>query len=1054
MNINLDINANITGLNFSSTDSISILQATGGLLTFSNTTNASNISVSIGNHTVAANSTVSAPGLGIDVASGSTLTMSGNIAGAGAALSKTSNGELAVSGFNTFNGGLTLSAGKLDINNGGNATASALGTGTLIINGGTLDNTSAGTVTLATNNPVVINVNSLTFVGTHNLDLGSGMVTLNSSPTITVNSANLTISGIIGDGGFGFGLTVKGTGRLRLNGNNTYTGFTAISNGNLVLGGNLASDVILQTTTASSTLTAFAGANHTVGNVTLTNGTIDGLGNLAFTNFTADNGIVSANLTGTGNLTENSTLGAGVLVVNGTNSFNGTVSLINGELDANSNTSLGSGNFTIFGGTLDNTSGSNVTLTANSNISFNGSFAFGGSGFLHLGDGNLTLNTPTTINMVNPNGRLLFGGLIVNNGNSLTTAGSGSLFFTDGASGNFDNTSATSTRLTVGGNTSLTFNGTANLSANVQNSANTSVLVGTSSGNSSLASASLTLAGNSSLNTNGQVFLSATGTTATPSTSNSTMVIGNNATFTANDLWLSHGDTNTAMVTNSVVTQNGGTVILSGTDGTNTALVGTFGTGLSLVMGGLQSNEVNNASYTLNGGTLITGNIGISNLQNSGTTTFTFNGGTLEPIASSSNFLANLTVAGIGLGGAFIDTAGFNITIAQNLSKSSSTGGAADGGLTISNGGQVNLTGNETYTGNTTINASTVDLTSTGQISAGNLVVNNGGNFFTESSQIGVPVIVNNGGTFFADTGAVLSSSSFAVKQGGTLAGIGIINSPVSIAAGTSNTVLGGILQPGTPGGAGVLTVGGSLQMSNFSALDFFFNDGLVGDKLALTNAGVTNFSGNIIDVSLLRSNGNAMTTTGNYTLITSLNDISGIGNFVWVNKPNFGNYSDTFLDVGGNLVIEITSSLVANQWIHSTGGSWAGSGNWSFASAGENLTVTGPNGVGVIPEFLAGAVSSAAVVTLDGSRTVGGLVFADTNPYTIAPGNSAANSLTLDNGTRQFFPNHCGHRIRHHQFHAHSDCQWHHCGWHAHGKCRRWQHANHQRQHRPLWHG
>ena len=84
-------------------------------------------------------------------------------------------------------------------------------------------------------------------------------------------------------------------------------------------------------------------------------------------------------------------------------------------------------------------------------------------------------------------------------------------------------------------------------------------------------------------------------------------------------------------------------------------------------------------------------------------------------------------------------------------------------------------------------------------------------------------------------------------------------------------------------------------------------------------------------------------------------------------------------------------------------GGSWLGSGNWSFASTGENLTTTGPNGVGVIPEFLAGYITAPAVVTLDGNRTVGGMDFDDTNPFTIAPGtlgSGANNTLTFDDGT------------------------------------------------------
>jgi len=182
LSINLDISPNLTGLSFTSTDNISINTIPGNAFTFANGSNTSNISVTIGNVTVAPNAAVSTGGLAFNVANGSVLTMSGNISGAGAALTKTGNGILKLSGYNTYDGGLTLNNGELDLNTGGNVTASPLGTGNFTVNatgnGTQLNNSSGSSVTIGTNNAIALNASNLTFVGSNNLDLGTGNVTV------------------------------------------------------------------------------------------------------------------------------------------------------------------------------------------------------------------------------------------------------------------------------------------------------------------------------------------------------------------------------------------------------------------------------------------------------------------------------------------------------------------------------------------------------------------------------------------------------------------------------------------------------------------------------------------------------------------------------------------------------------------------------------------------------------------------------------------------------------------------------------------------------------
>ena len=105
----------------------------------------------------------------INAASGD-VAVGGAISGAGFGLTKSGPNQLALSGANTFTGGVTLNAGRLNINYGG-TNASAIGTGRLTINGGTLGNTSSGAVTLATNNPQTWAAEYFTFSGPQDLNL-------------------------------------------------------------------------------------------------------------------------------------------------------------------------------------------------------------------------------------------------------------------------------------------------------------------------------------------------------------------------------------------------------------------------------------------------------------------------------------------------------------------------------------------------------------------------------------------------------------------------------------------------------------------------------------------------------------------------------------------------------------------------------------------------------------------------------------------------------------------------------------------------------------------
>lgn len=145
-------------------------------------------------------------------------------------LTKAGTGALTLGGSNSFKGGVTLSAGILNINHAG-----ALGTGTLAITGpATIDNTSGAAITNSHTNAQNWNAD-FTFTGTKDLNLGTGAVTLGASPQVTVTASTLTVGGAIS--GSGYGLTKAGNGTLALTGANTYTGTTTVNAGTLLLAG-------------------------------------------------------------------------------------------------------------------------------------------------------------------------------------------------------------------------------------------------------------------------------------------------------------------------------------------------------------------------------------------------------------------------------------------------------------------------------------------------------------------------------------------------------------------------------------------------------------------------------------------------------------------------------------------------------------------------------------------------------------------------------------------------------------------------------------------------
>src|SRR5262249_50615366 len=163
-------------------------------------------------------------------------TFSGNIGQTAVfKITKTGNGEVLLSGNNTYTGGFQINAGTVDI--GSNTFA---GIGLITITGGALQ---ASGVARTVSNALLLG----NFAIAGSLDLiFAGAATLNATRTITVtNSAASAFSGVIGEDAAGRGLTKSGAGALTLSGNNTYRGTTNINAGLLTINGSQAGSAVI-----------------------------------------------------------------------------------------------------------------------------------------------------------------------------------------------------------------------------------------------------------------------------------------------------------------------------------------------------------------------------------------------------------------------------------------------------------------------------------------------------------------------------------------------------------------------------------------------------------------------------------------------------------------------------------------------------------------------------------------------------------------------------------------------------------------------------------------
>lgn len=220
----------------------------------------------------------------------------------------------------------------------------------------------------------------------------------------------------------------------------------------------------------------------------------------------------------------------------------------------------------------------------------------------------------------------------------------------------------------------------------------------------------------------------------------------------------------------SYLLSNTGTYNVSGVE-----MVGAFGNGSFSQSGGTHTSggltlgffSGANGSYALNGGTFQTNTV----TAGGGTSTFNFNGGTLQAASTTTAFMSGLTLAKVQAGGARIDTQTYNVTVAQALLHDPVLGATADGGLTKSGIGTLTLTGANTYAGVTTITAGTLQLARAGGVALNNTatieVKNSGTLLFGGNNQLNqAPLTLGTAGS--GGTQAKIDAGGYSQGTGGT----------------------------------------------------------------------------------------------------------------------------------------------------------------------------------------------------------------------------------------------------------------------------------------------
>ncbi|WFU13314.1 autotransporter outer membrane beta-barrel domain-containing protein (plasmid) [Rhizobium sp. CB3090] len=1018
-----------------------------------------------------------------------TSTFAGLISGSGA-VNQIGSGTTVLTANNGYTGGTTISAGTLQLGNGG-VSGSIIGdvtnNGTLVFDrsdtstfaglisgSGAVNQIGSGTTVLTANNGYT----GGTTISAGTLQLGNGGVSGSIIGDVTNNgtlafdrSDTYTFAGLISGSG---AVNQIGSGTTVLTANNGYTGGTTISAGTLQLGnggvsGSISGDVTNNGTLAfdRSDAYSFAGAISGTGTVSnLGSGitTLSGINSYSgATNVNAGTLLVNGDqsaATGLTTVASGATLG-GIGTIGGdvTVTGGGTLSpgaagnapgtlTINGALALNSasNINVNFGQANASGGSLNDliTVGGNLTLDGTLNVTQTAGGTFGPGVYrifnyggtltnngLDITDPNYFVQTAVAnqVNLVNSTGLTLsyWDGDVGPHSNSVIDGGNGTwraagdqnwtdgtgLFAAPFANGSFaifqgapgtvtvDNTNG---QVQAAGMQFAT-NGYAIQGGDVE-------LVGPQStirvGDGSTAGAAFAATIASNLTGSSELVKSDLGTlvlsgsnsyTGGTAINGGTLQISSDANLGAANGPLSLDGatlTNTAsVVSNRTVTLNTGGGTFDALD--TISLGGSVGGAGTLTKTGSGTLVLNGAN-SYQGGTVINGGtVQVASDANLGDAAgaLTFNGGALHTTGSFTSARA----ATLSAGGGIFDTD--NLT---TLTLRSAIGGT--GALTKSGTGTLVLAADNNYAGGTTIAAGTLQLGNggasgsiTGNVvdngtltfnrndtySFGGLISGTGG---LDQSGSGVTILTANNsyagatnvhtGTLIVNGDQSAATGATTVEAGGTIGGIGTIGGNVSV-------LDNGALNPGNVGSTpSTLTINGNLTLAANSTLNYNFGQaGMVGgpyNDLTLVHGNLT--LGGLLNVSETPG-GNF--GPGIYRVISYDGTLTNLG--LADNSPNY----IVQTSVANQINLVNIAGLTLNYWdgdagpksndlVNGGNGTWRAAGDDNWTDDTGHLNARFSNGSFAI---FAGTAGTVQVDNTNGQVQAAGMQFA-TNGYTV----------------------------------------------------------------------
>ena len=731
---------------------------------------------------------------------------------------------------------------------------------------------------------------------------GSGGIFIRNNRTLTLNnSSTQSFSGIIsGSGNF----TKNGSGSFTLLNNNTYTGATTISGGELTAKGLLGNTNI---SLAAGTILGFDAGDDTIGAIS-GSGLIDIPSGMTITsNASSGSTTFSGDLSGDGNFIK---AGNYTLTLSGTNSITGTKTISGGILSISSDDNLGavpgsvqSSHLTFSGGTLQTTA--NFTLNTNRGINLSG-------------NGTIHTNTSTQLD---------YGGLITGTG-SLTKSGAGTLLLS--ANNNFT------------GNLNLD-GGTLSASAVGQLGRTTGSNTITFDGGTLLATADFTLDpsrgisldGNGTFNVDAGVTLDYAGVISgsgalTKSGTGKFLLSGANTysgdtNITAGTLQI----TGTLADTTDVVVSSGATYtmlmkmtlfnLLHGAGNIDIASVKTLQTGdtddntiSGVISGGGSLVKLGSGKLTLSGTNTLTGSIGIqagtlsiSTDRNLGAVpgsvvadSIILNGGTLQSTGTTS-LDSNRGVTIYASSTIDVDGSSTDLTVSGII-----TGGSG-ANLSKTGAGRLIMGGVNTYAGTTAINEGVLSISADsglgaapGSTTADQLTINGG----TLQSTSGFTLNTKRGITLGASSGTINTFNNSQILYMGVIAG-------------SSNLT--------KTGNGNFLTFGNHTYTGNTTISEgTFITNGTLADSTNVTVAsGATYDVDNTDTINSLSGAGNVELSSG-VTLTTGdagtdiiSGVISGAGNLVKAGSGTFSlrginTYTGTTTINAGDLRIFADSGL------------------------------------------------------------------------------------------------------------------------------------------------